>query len=469
MRRIPPDSRLTPYAWIDEYILRVRPYLFVRTADNLLIKRPNQAVKLNRTATVVLAGLLDGMSIAQLFARLGNDTDKIAEVGRFITAVREHCEGRLDPLSNPAADTVPFTMEFSRYPVLSEIALTYRCNLACAFCYAGCNCTRRDDRSNEMNAGQVSRIIDTIMDEAHVPSVSFTGGEPTLTPTLLPSIKHAKKRGMRVNLISNGTLIDARFAGRLADSGLDSVQISLEGVSSTVHDGITGCRGAFDKSVAAVKYCRDTGINTHTNATLTALNMAECRELPRFVKNELGCSRFSLNLMIPAGSGAINRDLAVRYSELSPFIREMIDLSAAQGVEFMWYSPVPMCLFNTVAHGLGNKGCAACDGLLSVSPTGEVLPCSSCADSVGNLLRQDFETVWNSERARYYHTKEFAHERCRSCGEFALCNGACPLYWREFGYAELEEVFRHSSAAVARPENPSTISPAHNKQTRSSG
>ena len=27
-------------------------------------------------------------------------------------------------------------------PVLSEIALTYRCNLACRFCYAGCGCRK---------------------------------------------------------------------------------------------------------------------------------------------------------------------------------------------------------------------------------------------------------------------------------------------------------------------------------------
>ena len=53
----------------------------------------------------------------------------------------------------------------------------------------------------------------------------------------------------------------------------------------------------------------------------------------------------------------------------------------------MWYSPTPMCLFNPLADGLGNKSCAACDGLLSVAPNGDVLPCSSYPQPVGNLLQ----------------------------------------------------------------------------------
>ena len=32
-------------------------------------------------------------------------------------------------------------LDFSPLPVLSEVAVTYRCNAACVFCYAGCNCT----------------------------------------------------------------------------------------------------------------------------------------------------------------------------------------------------------------------------------------------------------------------------------------------------------------------------------------
>ena len=38
----------------------------------------------------------------------------------------------------PTTRSIPSNGSFTRYPVLSEIAVTYRCNLACTFCYAGC-------------------------------------------------------------------------------------------------------------------------------------------------------------------------------------------------------------------------------------------------------------------------------------------------------------------------------------------
>ena len=113
------------------------------------------------------------------------------------------------------------------------------------------------------------------------------------------------------------------------------------------------------------------------------------------------------------------------------------------GIEFHWYSPTPFCIFNPIAHGLGNKGCAACDGLVHVSPSGEVLPCSSFARGVGNLLNEGFEKVWFGKDAQYYKQKRQAHTLCRTCEHFALCQGACTLYWSGMGYGELYAANNH--------------------------
>ena len=105
----------------------------------------------------------------------------------------------------------------------------------------------------------------------------------------------------------------------------------------------------------------------------------------------------------------------------------------------MWYSPTPMCMFNPVVHGLGNKGCSACDGLISVAANGDVLPCASYDRSVGNLLEQGVDDVWAGGLAASFRDKELAHPQCRACDSFAVCNGACPLYWRHMGFDELVE------------------------------
>jgi len=430
---------LPDLSWVDEFISRVRPYIFVRLEDNLLIKRPNNAQKLNPTGARILKALLDGDSIKTLLQRVSASPEKVHDISQFMHAVRQQLEGTLNEFDqNPAVETIAFDMNFSALPVLSEIALTYRCNCACAFCYAGCGCTANPaDSTYEMTYTEITRILDVIYSEAKVPSVSFTGGEPTLIPFLPELIMYAKDLGMRVNLITNGTRITQTYAQNLADSGLDSAQVSLEGVTAAMHDRMVNLPGAFELSTAAVRHLAEAGIVTHTNTTITGINLQECLEMPRFVRDELARERFSMNLVIPAGSGAVNEELVVPYSLVGPYLEDIMARSEAAGVEFMWYSPVPMCMFNSVAQGLGNKGCSACDGLISVAPNGDVLPCSSCADSVGNLLKESFEQVWQSRKAVKYRKKAFAHPECQACEEFYICNGACPLYWNNKGFDEL--------------------------------
>ena len=429
-------------SWVDEFIKNVKPYIFVREEDNLLIKRPNNAQKLNPAGAKILKSLLDGMSIHELLNEIGPQPERVRDVMNFLCAVRQQLEGSLDQFTlNPAVEVKPFEMEFSQYPVLSEVAVTYRCNLKCAFCYAGSGCTANPTGSSEeMTTEEIKNVLWKIFHQAKVPSVSFTGGEPTLLSELPELIRYAKDLGMRVNLITNGTRITQAAAQTFADHGLDSAQVSLEGVTAETHNAIVRSSRAYEKTVAAVKHLKHAGILTHTNTTITRANMPECAEFPRFVKEEFGNDKFSMNLIIPTGSGAIYEELIVTYAEIGDVIEQIITASQQQGVEFMWYSPVPMCMFNSVVHGLGNKGCSACDGLISIGANGDVLPCASYDDSVGNLLRQDFSEIWQSAKARNYRDKNLAHPQCRDCDNFSICNGACPLYWRKMGFGELHNV-----------------------------
>ncbi len=426
-------------AWVDEFIENVRPYIFVRLEDNLLIKRPNSVQKLNAMGARILKALMDGMTIREMLDRIGRDPGRTADVAHFLYAVKARLEGRPDAFSdNPAVVSAPFEMKFSDYPVLSEVALSYRCNLKCAFCYAGCGNAGKPAGTREMTTNQVKQVLAKIFHQAKAPSVSFSGGEPTLRPDLPDLVAFAKSLGMRVNLITNGTLISEAFAKTLADRGLDSAQVSIEGTSPKIHDRIVGVSGAFEKSVRAVGYLKDAGILTHSNTTLCAANAENCLDLPGFVQKVLKNDRFSMNLMIPAGSGAMHDHLILPYSRAGRWIEKIMEHSREAGVEFMWYSPLPMCMFNSVAHGLGNKGCSACDGLISVTPNGDVIPCASWDDPVGNLLTDDFEGIWHTIKAEKCRDKGFAHPFCRTCEDFHICNGACPLYWRKIGFAELE-------------------------------
>jgi len=439
-RRKPEPAVGPDLSWVDEFIRNVRPYVFVRTEDNLLIKMPNQATRLNSQGARILEELLGGGTVSGLLDRVGRDPRKIRDIALFLYEVKRYLEGGLDEFSRTeAVEVESFDHHFSRLPVLSEIALTYRCNLRCTFCYAGCNCTSNPaGDTREMSTSEVRHVLDQIYHEARVPSVSFTGGEATIRKDLPELVRYALDLGMRVNLITNGTLITPDSARELKRAGLASAQVSLEGVRPETHEKLTRIPGSFQKSVASVGFLRQAGVRVHTNTTINRENLEECIEMPAFVRRVLGCSRFSMNLLIPAGSAVLSDSLVVTYREIGPRLLEIQQAAREESVEFMWYSPTPMCMFNPVAHQLGNKGCSACDGLISVAANGDVLPCSSYDEPVGNLLADRVLDIWNSEKASWFREKKFAHPDCRTCEDFQVCHGACPIYWRRMGFEELD-------------------------------
>jgi radical SAM protein with 4Fe4S-binding SPASM domain len=74
-------------------------------------------------------------------------------------------------------------------------------------------------------------------------------GEPLLAPDLLPMVRHAKDRRVRVGFNSNATLLTRRRAAELVDSGLDWLHVSLDGADATTFEAIRD-GASFDTVVA---------------------------------------------------------------------------------------------------------------------------------------------------------------------------------------------------------------------------
>jgi len=430
----------TRLQWIDSFVQEIKPYIYVREEDSLLILVPNQAHKLNRTGIWLLKMLLDGHPISSLLTKIPEEDNAHIQVHEFFCDIRSLVRGCFREGSGRSG--IEFTMyrpPLNTLPILSELAVTYRCNLHCLFCYAG----DHYPSFPEKDAPSLLRMIDIIYNEAQVPSISFTGGEPTLRSDLEQLISHAAGRGMWTNLITNATLITRDYARKLSDAGLKSAQVSLEASSACLHDQIVGKTGAYEKTLRGIEMLKSAGIKVHTNTTLNQLNAEDAGNGFIPLLKSLGLSRFSMNLMIPCGSAIHHlKNLRVSYSQLPFLLKGIKDKARGAGIKFLWYSPTPYCLFNPIAEGLGNKSCAACDGLLSLAPDGSVLPCSSYNRKVGNLLETPFRRIWQGVKAGYFKEKRFLPGACRGCEHAEICSGACPLYWKAYGMEEIRHEMR---------------------------
>ena len=441
------DSELQKYA--ASFIESTRDHIFIRPADNVIILRPNRAHHLNATATEMLHALysqspVDAAAVVrELAARYGQPEERLAEdLSKLLRSVSLLMQDRMG--AAPAVRATLFGSHERTLPVLSEIALTYRCNNRCFFCYA--SAPDRGREVPEMSTAQVKTVLDKIRGQAQVPMVSFTGGEPTLRADLPELIAHAKSLDMWANLITNGVrCADPDFVAQLAAAGLDSAQVSLEAGDAATHDEIVDHPGAFEKTVAAVRTLRAAGVRTHTNTTINTHNRDALFDLVDFAAQELGSEYLSMNMVIRTGGAVGVPDIT--YTEIGELALSLKAHAEEQGIRFVWYSPVPYCLFNPAANGLGGQSCAAADGLLSIAPNGDVLPCSSFERGIGNLLAEDFAAIWNRRSARYWRNKEFLPPGCRDCDLADMCCAACPLYWDERGdLAEIVPFMRPARA-----------------------
>ena len=428
-------------AWIDEFWEQAGRYIFSREEDGILILPPNRVYKINRTGAALIRHLKNGGKASALFRKAGQgqpfSVGRFRSVEEFFKNLAELYSGEL----SGGLERVPYTFDFTRLPILGEIAVTYRCNNSCLFCYAGCG--SGIPRGGELGTEEWKKIIRLFRDEARIPFFSFSGGEPLLRPDLEELISYAGGLGLETNLVSNGTLACEDRAASLYAAGLRTAQISVEAPEAELHDFLAGRAGAFDETVHGIKALMKAGISVQTNTTITRRNREAAAAMPAFLSS-LGVSRFAMNMYIPQGA-PVRKDLAITYDEIGPVVDNVRKAAFRAGLTFFWYSPTPFCHYNPIARGMGNKSCAAADGLISVAANGDVLPCSSWNEPIGNLFQSPFNELWFSQRALFFKHKEFAPSSCAGCGAFTACQGACPLYWRSYG----EDLLAHRNCEGA--------------------
>jgi len=326
------------------------------------------------------------------------------------------------PICDLDLDTVmPFSAQLSA-PYRMDLALTYRCNNDCAHCY-----NARPRNHPELSTAQWLTILDRLW-ELGIPHIVFTGGEPTLRADLPELIAHAEANGQITGLNTNGRrLRDPVLLQRLLDAGLDHVQITLESHDPAIHDAIVCAPGAWQDTVAGIKNALGSRLYVMTNTTMLQSNSPQLRDTLAFLA-ELAVPTVGLNALIYSGKGAqVGTGLAA--ADLPGLLSLAREMTEANQQRLIWYTPTQYCHFDPIQMELGVKGCTAALYNMCVEPDGQVLPCQSYYTSLGSLLSDSWESIWNHDLAVRLRTRQNLPAACTHCELLAECGGGCPLEW----------------------------------------
>ena len=395
-----------------------------------LIINANRILHLNPTAALMAYFVLEDTPDRQAIRLIRQKYHvQTVEAQADLTGLR----GQLEELVRPdgacpihelGLETV---MPFSARPTAPyrlDLALTYRCNNDCAHCY---NVEGRD--LPELSTADWKRVLDLAW-KLGIPHIIFTGGEPTLRPDLPELIAHAEQNGQITGLNTNARrLSDPGYVEELVRAGLDHVQITVESQAVEVHDRMVGTHGAFAQTIKGLKNALASPLYVMTNTTMLRTNVDSIPATLDFLA-EVGVPTLGLNALIHSGRGAtVGTGLA--EAELTPLLEMARRKTEGSGQRLIWYTPTQYCGFDPMSLDLGVKGCTAALYNMCVEPDGNVLPCQSYYSPLGNLLTDDWDTIWNHKLAVSLRERQGLPEKCTGCSLLAECGGGCPLQFEE--------------------------------------
>lgn len=320
--------------------------------------------------------------------------------------------------------------------------LVRRCNLACVHCYS---ISADIDFPGELSTEEVFGVMEDLK-RFRVPALILSGGEPLLRPDLFEIAARSKALGFHTALSTNGTLIDRPMAGRIAAAGFDYVGISLDGLGDT-HDRFRKMKGAFERSLAALRMLRDLGVKVGVRFTLTRDNAGDFEPLLDLVEAER-IPRFYFSHLNYAGRGNVNRRrdaqfltaraamdtlfARCRQHALAGLERDYVTgNNDADGVYFLHW--VRRHVRGADLEHLRKKlaewgGNASGVNVANIDNLGNVHPDTMWWDcTLGNVRSRPFSAIWNDTRhpvmAGLKARPRTIGGRCAGCVYFDICGG----------------------------------------------
>jgi radical SAM protein with 4Fe4S-binding SPASM domain len=315
----------------------------------------------------------------------------------------------------------PFTYQYSA-PLRMDMALTFKCQNNCLHCYAG-----GPHETTELNINKWKEIIDRLS-QIGVFILTFTGGEPTLREDLAELLHYAQAKGMVAGLITNGRkLKDKAYVKALEEAGLDFAQITLESHRPKIHDLMTATKGSWKDTVVGIKNAVRSHIYVTTNTTLSKYNAPYFLRTIEYIK-DLGVAAFGCNSLIYSGKAiGVNQEYVLPIEALNELLPKIRDRANQLNIKFLWYTPTQYCRFDPVQMGLGIKSCTAAMINMCIGPNGDVYPCQSYFESLGNIIVDKWEKIWNHPLAVRIRNRDYVESKCKDCPQLQVCGGGCPL------------------------------------------
>lgn len=209
-------------------------------------------------------------------------------------------------------------------------------------------------------------------------NVIITGGESLIFPDLIPLIEAIDTSKFFCVLDTNGWKLNKRKAEQLKSLGIDKIQISIDSLDDKAHDDFRRKIGSFRRAVEGIDIVKNAGMLCNISTVMTKervrsqefidyLEFAKLKDVDTFVSfaHPVGEWEGKFDSLLDNDDIAYIKELGKKY-------RAMTHLTDSYGFSL---------------------GCLAVKKMISIIPSGDVMPCPFMYLSLGNILKESLKDI----------------------------------------------------------------------------
>ena len=203
---------------------------------------------------------------------------------------------------------------------LANVDLTNRCNLTCPVCFANANAA---GYLYEPDFETVRKMLQALRNQRPVAGriVQFSGGEPTIYPRFLDSLRLAKEMGFsHIQAATNGIkFANLEFAQQCKEAGLHTLYLQFDGVCDDVYRRTRG-ESLWEKKLQCIENVKKAGLKIVFVPTIVkGLNDHQIGDILRVALENIECTS-GISFQPVAFTGRIARkELEAKRFTLSDF------------------------------------------------------------------------------------------------------------------------------------------------------
>lgn len=310
---------------------------------------------------------------------------------------------------------------YSPFPIEVELHPTQSCNLRCLHCGNDSGLKR----PNELEVQQWMSTIDNL-ENLGTTHITITGGEPFMYSGMKLLLEHLANKRMRVDILSNGVLLNDRNIELLMKSNF-SLTISLDGPNNLIHDRLRG-KKCFDRTIQNMSKLRRVEKKFGIEMTVHKKNMRQIISTT-LLAIRIGATSIAFGVLFDVGRANYNKSFLLNSDDVNWISQEIKSVMKKykEEIQISFVDPRQPLFRNLKENEDSNKiFCPGGTTRVAIRSDGLVYPCQYgfCDEkySMGSITENSIADIWCN--ADWNLFRGFPIDRLIQCSDCKL-NTSC--------------------------------------------